>query len=179
MRTRLAQEESGDDGARNTRDASMAENVAWILRQNPGAKLVLWAHNEHISRRDGAMGYHLARMFGSDYLPVGFATRQGSYVAHAADSSGLGNHTLQVPPWDNIEGCFAATGESRLILNLAHAVEGSRDSGWLTEPRPFRFVGGMAMDPQFYPQIVTKSFDVLIYIETTTPTALLNRGASR
>ena len=32
------------------RDRSMAENVKWILDENPGAKIALWAHNGHVSK---------------------------------------------------------------------------------------------------------------------------------
>ena len=33
----------------SSRDQSMAENVKWILEQNPKAKIVLWAHNGHVA----------------------------------------------------------------------------------------------------------------------------------
>ena len=31
------------------RDRGMAENLLWILRNNPGSKAVVWAHNAHIN----------------------------------------------------------------------------------------------------------------------------------
>lgn len=34
-----------------SRDTSMALNVDWILKQSTEAKVVLWAHNEHVNRR--------------------------------------------------------------------------------------------------------------------------------
>ncbi|MBV9211551.1 MAG: erythromycin esterase family protein, partial [Acidobacteria bacterium] len=36
-------------GEEVSRDQSMADNVKWILDQNPNAKIVLWAHNGHVS----------------------------------------------------------------------------------------------------------------------------------
>lgn len=44
--TRLKSESNGN----KVRDEAMAQNVKWIADHNPGAKLVLWAHNAHISR---------------------------------------------------------------------------------------------------------------------------------
>jgi len=39
------------------RDEQMAANIDWILGQAPpGAKIVLWAHDYHVSRTEGAMG---------------------------------------------------------------------------------------------------------------------------
>src|SRR5262249_32323526 len=40
---------------------SMAANMDWILRHNPGSKAVIWAHDYHVSRTAGAMGSYLAK----------------------------------------------------------------------------------------------------------------------
>src|SRR5262249_44931914 len=67
------------------RDRCMADNVDWILSQAPaGTKIVLWAHNGHVSRMGmggTSMGSHLARRHGRDYLVLGFAAHQGLYTA--------------------------------------------------------------------------------------------------
>ena len=39
-----------------SRDRSMADNVKWILDQNPNAKIVLWAHNGHVATRSSRIG---------------------------------------------------------------------------------------------------------------------------
>ena len=36
--------------AADSRDAAMAANVAWLADQYPDERLVLWAHNAHVSR---------------------------------------------------------------------------------------------------------------------------------
>jgi erythromycin esterase-like protein len=60
-----------------TRDKSMADNVKWIVDSNPGAKIVLWAHNGHVSTasagRYGPMGTSLREMFGAQMVVFGFA----------------------------------------------------------------------------------------------------------
>jgi hypothetical protein len=65
-----------------TRDKSMADNVKWILDSNPGAKIVLWAHNGHVSTASiryplvGAagvpMGASMREMFGAKMVVFGF-----------------------------------------------------------------------------------------------------------
>jgi erythromycin esterase len=159
------------------RDRSMAENVAWILEQNPGEKIVLWAHNGHIARQGMWMGAHLWEMFGDAYLPVGFATRTGKYFA-IGDGT-LGENNLQDPPAGSIENYLAATGEPRLILDLRLAEEATRGAGWLTEPRPFRSIGAKAMDQQFFPKNIVENFDVLIYFDSTSAAVQLGQRPSR
>jgi erythromycin esterase-like protein len=148
------------------REYSMAKNIAWIMEQNPGAKIVVWAHNGHINRDMGRMGAHLARDFGDAYLPIGFAARSGRY--YAVGDKGMGDHDLHEPPPGSIESYFAATGKPRLILDLRPAEQGSRESGWLTEKRQLRSIGAKAMEQQFHTKTVTESFDVLIYFDETT-----------
>ena len=64
-------------GGISYRDQAMAENIGWILAQNPDAKVVLWAHNGHVQQREGWMGHHLSERYGDDYLAVGFSMNRG------------------------------------------------------------------------------------------------------
>src|SRR4029077_19419670 len=77
-------------GDMTVRDAAMADNVEWILQQNPGAKIVLWAHNGHVKKQPLAMGHYLDKKFGAAHLAVAFATAKGEY--QAIGKQGLGNH---------------------------------------------------------------------------------------
>ena len=68
------------------RDRAMADNVLWILDQQPGARMALWAHNGHITFDEqvmagGSMGVHLRRALGPDYLTFGFAFDHGAFQA--------------------------------------------------------------------------------------------------
>ena len=82
-----------------TRDASMAQNIKWILDNSPDAKMVVWAHNGHVTTNaEGSfepMGAALRRMFGGEMVVLGFAFNQGSFRA-IDQTSGLVNFT--VPP---------------------------------------------------------------------------------
>nr|WP_080040078.1 erythromycin esterase family protein [Nonomuraea sp. ATCC 55076] len=66
------------------RDRYMAENVA-LLMADPGAKVAVWAHNAHITKRARAapvMGTHLARTFGAAYYALGLLFGHGEFRAH-------------------------------------------------------------------------------------------------
>lgn len=158
------------------RDGAMADNIAWILEQNPHAKMVVWAHNSHVSRAEGWMGSHLAERFGDQYVAFGFATASGRYFAWG-DGKLAANDLLEPPP-GSIESFFEATGEPRLVLDL-RAADASGPSAWLHELRMIRGIGAVATDRQFAPRDVTHLWDAIIYIRDTTPARQLDTPPGR
>jgi erythromycin esterase-like protein len=70
-------------GSKNYRDEYMAQNTSWLREFFEGAKIVLWAHNFHVSDylSAGSMGYHLKADFQDDYETIGFLFSKGSFMA--------------------------------------------------------------------------------------------------
>jgi len=147
------------------RDECMAENVEWILDRNPEARIVLWAHNSHVSRVQPWMGSRLADAHGERYLAVAFATGRGEYFAKAAGEGGgtLGVRGLAKPPESSIEAILDAGGAERLIVDLRRTEPGSPASGWAHERRYFRSIGAFVMDREFYPSVLADGWDVLVW----------------
>ncbi len=156
------------------RDRAMAENVAWILKRDPEARIVLWAHNGHVAEQLPAMGAHLARMFEDDYLSIAFATGAGRYTAIEGGKS-LADHPLQEPPEGSFDEVFAGAGIDACIVDLRRAEPDSEGSGWLTESRPWRSIGAMAMDQQYREGRINDRFDAVIWIAETSPAVQLGR----
>ncbi len=87
--------ESGDrklenDLQYNIRDEYMAQTILEILqKQKQGSKIVIWAHNDHISKNidsnvNGSrkpLGSVLKRYIGEKYYAIGFSTFEGSFQA--------------------------------------------------------------------------------------------------
>ncbi|WP_106791198.1 erythromycin esterase family protein [Aquimarina sp. Aq78] len=87
--------ESGDNKLEkntsyNIRDEYMAQTVLEILqKEKPGTKMVLWAHNAHISKNTETkvngkarpLGSILKEYFAEKYYAIGFSTNQGSFRA--------------------------------------------------------------------------------------------------
>jgi erythromycin esterase len=94
------------------RDRFMAENVKWILDQEePGAKIALWAHNNHVQTleprgSEATMGMHLRRMFGDATLVVGFAFNQGEFRAVNATESNLRAYTALPASADSLDAAL-------------------------------------------------------------------------
>ncbi len=85
-----------------TRDRSMADNVKWILEQNPEREnRVVGAQRSRRERRlvVETMGSALRRMYGREMVVFGFSFNQGSFQAIAPGGGALKNFTVpQAPP---------------------------------------------------------------------------------
>jgi erythromycin esterase len=160
-------------GPGDYRDRSMAENVDWILAHRPtGTKIVLWAHNFHVSRQPGAMGSFLAERHKNDMVVSGFAFHEGKYTA-VAPGIGLKTNDASASAPGSVEWAFHEAGLERAILDLRKVDRGSSSSNWLAEPINHRSIGALAMGGAFFPNELTKSFDLLIFFDQTTASVLL------
>lgn len=158
-----------------SRDRSMADNVKWILDHNPDAKIVLWAHNAHVSSVDivgyKPMGAELREMFGEKMIVFGFAFNQGSFQAVERDKE-LHDFTVSPAPADSLDATLAATGIPLFAIDLRKIPQNSPAGTWLSEPHKSRNIGalfGNDMDNQFLVNVAaSRSFDALLFVERTT-----------
>ncbi|MCB9266787.1 MAG: erythromycin esterase family protein [Lewinellaceae bacterium] len=171
-----------------TRDSAMAENIGWLLsRRPPGTRMIIWAHDAHISRgkgpdplynyfQGGSMGAHLARQYGDSYRAFGLSTYDGAY---SATLSYQDNTMVPVEAFPSPEGSLdealhrlAAEEEAPgLIIDL----RAGRDQPWLLYPRPVRFIGYMASDYGYEAKMaIPYQFDGLIFINRTSHSRLVD-----
>jgi erythromycin esterase len=150
------------------RDKYMAENVSWILENDPDAKVVLWAHNEHISKKEDAMGGFLSKKYGAQYYSIGFITNKGKYIASIGNSLSANNEFLKAEP-GSFEYNFSKAGLPYFFFDLEAINNNETDSKWLDKRLNQRTLGGRASDNQFFPTILKEKFDAVIFIDSTTP----------
>ncbi|HEX2224630.1 MAG TPA: erythromycin esterase family protein [Thermoanaerobaculia bacterium] len=167
--------QTAEMAARKTgRDRSMAKNVEWILDQaGPDAKIVLWAHNGHVYRKEPMMGHYLARRYPREMVVLGFAFYQGRYTA--VGEAGLGQHDAAPAMNGSVESYLHAAGLPRFVLDLRNLPAGAPSSPWLAEPRPLRMIGAVATNCVYMPSVVAEEYDALIYFDQTNPSALFPR----
>ena len=164
---------------RSVRDPSMADNVGWILEQNPGARVILWAHNGHITEKSSpynsavAMGDLLASRYGEDYLSIGFSFYSGQYTAYRS-GEGVGTSVIGPAPAGSVGDVFHALGLPFFMLDVRVAKQDERAS-WLVRPHEMRQIGAVASrDGQTFREIVlTSEYDAVIFVDQMTPTDLL------
>lgn len=149
------------------RDKSMADNAAWILDHAPaGSKIVLWAHNGHVRKVPGFMGWHLDQRYGDDQYVLGFAYEEGSYTA--VGPLGLGTHVTIPPPPGTLETFLGSAGIPRYILDLRNLDEDAPGS-WLKRSQRMKSIGAVALRCEgFFPTTVADEYDGLIWIESTS-----------
>jgi erythromycin esterase len=151
------------------RDQMMADNVAWLLRQEPAAKVVVWAHNLHIRRDKDQpwLGQGLAKQLGPAYVAVGFATGPGT--ASVFNPDGSARALVLAPPIPNsFETWLDQAAPPNYFLNLRSTAD-----KWLTTRRKFRFIGeteppGGAKGQFRWYSPLPNAFDALFYLHETS-----------
>jgi len=163
------------------RDESMAENVGWISdRIGPDGRMVLWAHNYHVSTQEGAQGHFMRQAFGDDMVVVGFSHARGGFTAVTRSGGqyrGLAAHELDEPVEGSFESYFERASAPRFLLDLRDLGAISPGNEWLTETRPFRSIGAV-YDPDqpgdyWHDAPLREWYDVIIHFESTRATAVL------
>jgi erythromycin esterase-like protein len=155
--------------AMSHRDECMANNVLWILQQDPSAKIVLWAHNGHVTGETPFMGSHLRQRLGADYVNVAFCSSHGTYTALDESHRDLGAHTLSHPPPGSFEAILEMSGKPILFVDLRVAREDDPGSAWLTETRLFGgTIGAVAMPDHYEPTKLQADYDLLLWVRDTS-----------
>lgn len=171
-----------------SRDQSMAENIKWILDQNPGAKIVLWAHNGHVATGGGGgyepMGVSLRRMFGNQMVVFGFAFNQGSFQAMEMpfpSKTGLRNFNLDPSPEGSLDAMLASAGLQIAAIDLRALPKTGEVAKWFSAPRATRSIGagyGEQFAANFLVDQVTPGiYDALLFVEKTTAARPLGKGS--
>ena len=160
------------------RDYFMAENAKWLLDQSgPTGKIVLWAHNGHVSTRDRWMGAYLRYWYGDQMVVFGFDFYAGSFNAVPIKAGTYAPFTAETPPTDSYEYVFRWSNLPRFVLDLRDPSSPPAVGSWILGPRKLRNVGSIydASSPSlyFYTTPLTKEYDVVVCFQDTSPSTLL------
>lgn len=161
------------------RDRSMAENVKWILEnEGSGAKIVLWAHNYHVSAEGwgaGPMCSHLRQTFGEQMAVFGFSFSQGSFQAREfplASGRGLRPFTVGPPPDGSLDATLALAGQPLYALDLRTLPKSGPVADWFLAPHASRSIGAFyneaESDSFLQPTAAAKNYDAILFVEKTT-----------
>lgn len=78
------------------RDSTMYNNIKWVLKQRPEGKMLVYAHNVHISKKVGykdispgvaRLGWHLNQHYRDKYAVIGTEAWKGSYIYSAKEET--------------------------------------------------------------------------------------------
>jgi len=159
------------------RDRIMAVNAKWILDQNPGAKMMIWAHNEHIRMEKNKfnvvrMGKYMKEWYGSKLVSIAFSSEEGTYTAvkRTNDKSGglRSNNVLIASPENSCESLFRQTTTDNFILDLHDAKLEEAATTWIFKTTLIRHLGAIAVDKfQFIDIQPIKDYDMIIFLRRT------------
>jgi TonB family protein len=170
-----------------SRDQSMAENIKWILDNNPGAKIVLWAHNGHVATGGNfgydPMGASLRKMFGNQMVVFGFAFNQGGFQAiemPLPSKRGLRTFNVDPAPEGSLDAMLASAGLQIAAIDLRSLPKEGAVAKWFSEPRATKSIGagyGEEFVAKFLAKQVTpKIYDALLFVERTTAARPLGKS---
>jgi erythromycin esterase-like protein len=145
----------------------MAQNVDWIMNNNPGSKIILWAHSMHLRKLERFMGGILAEKYGDDYVNIGFLSNSGTYTA--SDNSGVltSANKLETGKPGSFEYSFHKTGIPCFCIDFKSVNKASPESVWLTYELKCGGAGSYVQPIQYYPQDISKYFNAVIFIDST------------
>lgn len=159
------------------RDRIMADNAKWILDQNPGAKMMIWAHNEHIRMEKNKfnvvrMGKYMRDWYGSQLVSIAFSSEEGTYTAVRMvknKSEGIHTNNLLVPsPENSCESLFRQTKTDNFIIDLHDAKPEDPATSWIFKTTLIRHIGALVADKyQFIDIQPIKDYDMIIFLRKT------------
>lgn len=167
-----------------SRDEIMADRISY-LAQNNDTKIIVWAHNAHISNEVitdneiGIMGRDLKKEFKNDYHSIGLTTLKGSYsFIEEKFINGdhfymdkLKNTDIQTPETNLWENSLALNGKAFYLDMPTLSKELKTDA--ITGPTKLIGYNKETKEDIYQLQFI-KLFDSLIFIENTNATTPFN-----
>ncbi len=148
----------------------MAENTSWIVDHTPPeSRVVLWAHNDHVSRKQNQMGRYLADRYGNRMVVLGFTCHQGRYTAYSWPRYEIKDFPIDPSVAGSLEWRLHELGLPALLLDLRGVSKDLPASAWLSKPVGFRDIGSLEAPEQFSTRRVAQDFDAIVFMDRTSP----------
>jgi erythromycin esterase len=166
----LQEVESNDGSDWNLRDYYMAENILELLsHEKKDSKVILFAHNIHLSRVNETTGYHLDKVLKDDYYSLGLEFGQGTILSRNLQINKTSRHWDICPriqePAETLPGVMRTCGIEKGFIDFLSTNPPAyikRDIGMHTD-------GSVYMADQPSTTLVPLNcFDGLIYLEKST-----------
>jgi erythromycin esterase len=162
-----------DPAVMNIRDAQMADNLLWLLRERyDGRKVIVWAATSHASRNRQRiapplaeagmipMGHHLWTAIGADTYVIAFTSGRGRFGSWRSGSADLAR-----PRPGTLEDAFDRTNRAYAFIDLRSRV---REGDWLAGPVTARLMGHTRMTAPWRDIV-----DGIFFVRTAEPSVEL------
>jgi erythromycin esterase-like protein len=162
-----------DPAVMNIRDAQMADNLLWLLRERyADRKVIVWAATSHASRNrqriapplaDAGMipmGHHLSTTLGAGTYVIAFTSSRGRFGSWRSGSTDLAR-----PKAGTLEDAFDRTNLPHAFIDLRTHV---REGDWLAGPFTARLMGHTRMTAPWREVV-----DGIFFVRTAEPSVEL------
>lgn len=157
------------------RDRAMAENIQWLREHlDPGARMVVSAHNLHIADLAGRMGRPLRAALGDDWRTIGFELGEGTFQALHARTDGARPNIeairLSTPRDGQASAAFLRAGPGVYALDLRTLPAFGPAAEWFRSPQIVREVGYTFHSEATLTtaQSLAARYDALLFVARTT-----------
>ncbi len=175
-------------GRIRVRDRSMAENVMALLGMGGSdARMVIWAHNAHVSRDSlpsgiRSMGSYLAERLERRYVAVGMSFDRGHLRAIGRRSGEVDSFEVGAAPVGSLDSTLASLGRPILAIDLRRAPGEGPVRDWIESRLLTRHVGASfnEEDPRIHliTRIPLRHFDALLFVAETSAARTWSRRST-
>jgi erythromycin esterase-like protein len=163
----------GIDPREGARDPLMAQTVTRLLQESGiNSKIVLWAHNAHISKGDGRMGSYLNQDWGDQAYLLGFEFDHGAFTSRMAT---IQTYSVGSATPDFYAYALTRLNQPLLYLDFQTLSQVPALRLWLEEPQSsheFQELHAIyRLNPDWYTLHTswTQLYDGIIYVDQSTP----------
>jgi len=160
------------------RDSLMAQNIEYLeTNLAPEKKIIYWAHDLHIQKKEGWTGGYLNEKFGNNYMNLGFLLGSGTFTAVDKDSRKLdSDNKLSAIKCNSLEAIMHSYNDSTLLFkNKAASNDLFLKNNFFSKYLEKRSIGALDGRDQFIAlgEDAGNIFDLLIYFKNSTATEIL------
>ncbi|MBG6234405.1 erythromycin esterase-like protein [Pedobacter sp. CAN_A7] len=155
------------------RDKYMAANVSWILEQKNTNKMIIWAHNGHLSKSSlfgkPSMGTYLYEKYKSKYFTIATDFSEG-FVHIAVPKNGQvsweNKYIPAVTTKNNYEYYFQQCKSPNFIIDISSLKDHQVLTPFFSDKRVLRMVGATGGLIRTRLSIL-ENFDLIVFIKST------------
>lgn len=169
------------------RSVAMGRNLVELIEERAGSKVIVWAHNVHVTdrNREGTanLGSELRARFGEAYYAIGFEFGRGGVQVRPRTAQGaLGPlRELDVAPAPpmSLPGYLSQASSRTMFVDL-RASRPPLVTAWLAQPHEAHFIAWNheASQPRTVRETIGR-YDGLVYVPVSTPARPTRNAAEK